>query len=73
MKWDTSAREAYQQTFDGRAHDSYYIYKVSAGTWRAGRFWFNRDVDFRIDFSSAQEARAHVEKYDREVILIEAM
>lgn len=73
MKWDTSAREAFQQSFDGRAHDSYYIYKVRTGTWRAGRFWFNRDVDFRIDFSSAQVARDYIERYDREAVLIEAM
>jgi hypothetical protein len=73
MKWETSAREAYQQAFDGRAHDSYYIYKVSAGVWRAGRFTFNRDVDFRIDFSSAKVARDYIEVYDREAVLITAM
>lgn len=73
MKWETSARGAYQQAFDGRAHDTYYIYKVEDGQWRAGRFWFNRDVDFRIDFSSAETARNYIEIYDREAVLIEAM
>ena len=73
MKWDTRAREAYQQTFDGRAHDSYYIYKADNSLWRAGRFWFNRDVDFRIDFPSAQSARDYIEKYDSEAVLIEAL
>ena len=73
MKWETSAREAYQQSFNGRAHDSYYIYRVSAGKWRAGRFSFNRDVDFRLEFSSAQVARDYLEHYDREAVIIEAM
>jgi hypothetical protein len=72
MKWQ-GIREEYQQTFDGRAHDTYYVYKVSAGKWRAGRFTFNRDVDFRIDFSSAKVARDYLEVYDREAVLITAM
>lgn len=75
MKWKAGIKQPYQQTEEGtaRAVLYYYIYKMSAGEWRAGRWMFNHDVDFRIEFSSPQVARDYIEIYDREAVLIEAM
>lgn len=75
MEWSPGIRQPYQQTKEGtaRAVLYYYIYRSSKGHWRAGRWMFNHDVDFRIDFSSPQVARDYIEQYDREAILIEAM
>jgi hypothetical protein len=75
MKWLSKISEHYQQTEDGtaRAYVHYYIYRVSAGEWRAGRYWFNRDVDFRLRFTSAKVARDYLEIYDSEAVLITAV
>ena len=75
MEWITSVKAEYQQTEEGtaKAHRSYYIYKAENALWRAGRFSFNRDVDFRIDFPSAQSARDYLAKYDSEAVLITAV
>jgi len=75
MKWKPGIKQPYQQTEEGtaRAHDYYYIYKVQDGQWRAGRWMFNQDVDFRIDFSSPTTARHYIEHYDRDAMLIVAM
>jgi len=75
MKWMSNTKEHYQQTEEGtsRAHTHYYIYRESAGKWKAGRFMFNRDVDFRLEFSSAKVARDYLEIYDREAVLIKAV
>jgi len=73
MKWKTSAREAYQESYSGRAHAYYYIYRADNALWRAGRWMFNHDVDFRIDFPNPTAARYYIETYDQEVMLIEAM
>ena len=75
MKWQNKVTEHYQQTEPNttRAHIHYYIYKVSAGEWRAGRNWFNRDVDFRLRFSSAKVARDYIAHYDRDAVIIEGV
>ena len=73
MKWITHAQEYYQQTEQGttRGRAYYYVYRESAGKWKAGRYTFNQDVDFRMEFSSAKAARDYLEIYDREAVIIE--
>jgi hypothetical protein len=73
MEWMTTMREPYQQSKEGtsRAHAHFYLYRVKAGDWRAGRFTFGRDVDFRLTFSSAKVARAYCERYDSDAVIIE--
>ena len=75
MKWLTNTREAYQQTEQGttRAHEYYYIYRADNSLWRAGRWSFNREIEFRVEFSSAQTARDYLEHYDRDAVLITAV
>ena len=75
MKWKTGAREPYQVTEEGttKAHLYYYIYKADNGLWRGGRWAFNRDIDFRVDFSSAQVARDYLEHYDRDAVTIQEL
>jgi len=74
MKWITHPQEYYQQTEQGtsRAHSHYYVYRESARHWKAGRYMFNQDVDFRLEFSSAKVARDYLEIYDRDAVIIEA-
>lgn len=66
MKWKNNARELYQESEQGKAHAYYYIYRIAPSDWRAGRYWFGREVDFRLIFSSARVARWYLEKYDEE-------
>lgn len=77
MNWATSKREAYQVTADGeaKAHEYYYLYKVTNGDWRAGRKSYGQEIDFRLKFSSASVARWYCEKYDseKEALIITAM
>ena len=75
MKWTTSVREPYQQTQENtsRAHLYYYIYKAENRLWRGGRWAFNREIEFRLEFSSAQVARDFLEIYDRDALVIEAV
>ena len=75
MKWKTTAREPYQVTEEGtaRAHLYYYIYRVDRGLWRGGRWAFNRDIDFRVDFTSAQVARDYLAHYDRDAVIIQQL
>jgi len=75
MKWKSTITEAYQETAEGtaRAHSKYYVYKVRLGVWRAGRYTFGQDVDFRMQFTSARVARLYLEHYDREALVITAI
>jgi len=73
MNWITGIREPYQESGAGRGHAYYYVYRVSSGNWRAGRYWLSRDVDFRLQFSSAKVARAYCQQYDNEIVIIEAV
>ena len=66
MKWKTSVREPYQISELGKACEYYYIWRESAGKWRAGRYTLGREIDFRLEFSSAKVARAYCERYDEE-------
>jgi len=69
MKWtgaDTNA--VYQRTGYGesKAFKYLYIWEESAGKWRAGRYTLGREIDFRLEFTSARDARAACELYDEE-------
>lgn len=75
MKWTSIITEAYQETAEGtaRAHSKYYIYKAGFGEWYAGRYAFGRDIDFRIQFTSARVARDYLATYDREAMIVTAV
>jgi hypothetical protein len=75
MKWNSKITEPYQETVTGtaRAHSKYYIYRMDRGEWRAGRYAFGRDVDFRLEFTSAKVARDYLAIYDREAVIITAV
>ena len=62
----------YQRTSEGeaRAHAYYYVYRVAQSSWVAGRYWFNKEVNYRIKFKSAKQARAYCEAKDREAVII---
>lgn len=66
MKWNGGTQELYQYSDEGKACAYYYIWRESAGKWRAGRYWLGRDVDFRLEFSSGKVARWYCERYDEE-------
>ena len=73
VKWKSTITEAYQETAEGtaRAHSKYYIYKVRIGVWRAGRYSFGEDIDFRdMQFTSARVARLYVADYDKKALVI---
>lgn len=73
MKWGTRIGRI-QITIKGtpRAHLYYYIRHEGAHQWKAGRYWFGQEVDFRdITFRTSAAARAYCEKKDREAIIIE--
>ena len=67
MKWKNSARELYQISETGKACEYYYIWRESAGKWRAGRYWLKREINFRLEFSSAKIARWYCEQYDKDL------
>lgn len=75
MKWNSRLTESYQETVTGtaRAHSKYYIYKAGFGEWYAGRYAFGRDIDFRIQFTSAQAARNYIATYDEEALIVTAV
>ena len=69
MKWQGAEEGAvYQRTGYGESKTFryLYVYEESAGKWRAGRYWLGREVDFRLEFSSAKVARWYCERYDEE-------
>jgi hypothetical protein len=71
MKWQDEAifqRTAYNSA---KAHKYYYVFQAEEGKWKAGRFWFSREIDYRLSFKSAEQARAYCEKQDREALVIE--
>jgi hypothetical protein len=72
MRWVGTDNDAvYQRTGEGesKAFKYLYIWEESAGKWRAGRYTLGREIDFRLEFSSAKEARAYCEQYDKEKAL----
>lgn len=71
MKWQDEAifqRTSYKSA---KAHKYYYVFEAKEGEWKAGRFWFSREIDYRLTFKTAQEARAYCEKKDEETLIIE--
>lgn len=72
--WRDGIGEIWQRTKQGtsHAHNYYYVYRLSGGCWRAGRYWFNKEIDFRLDFSSAKVAREYCALYDKERTVIVA-
>ena len=69
MKWEGDTRGVYQRTEGGKAHRYYYVWQEGKGKWRAGRYTLGREVDFRLEFSSAKVAREYCEIYDKEKAL----
>lgn len=72
MKWAGAETNAvYQRTGYGesKAFKYLYIWEESAGKWRAGRYTLGREIDFRLEFSSAKVARAYCDIYDKEKAL----
>jgi hypothetical protein len=70
MKWKDDVRCNYQKSYPGKAHYYYYVWKQRKGVWKAGRFWLAREVDFWAEsFTTAKEARAYCEQYDKEKAL----
>ena len=73
MKWNNEGK-IHQRTVGGeRAHKYYYIWEIKGGRWIAGRYWFSREIDYRLTFPSAERARAYCEKKDRETVVIEGV
>ncbi len=74
LSWRDGIGEIWQRTKPGSTHayNYYYVYRLSGGHWRAGRFWFNREIDFRLDFSSAKVARDYCAIYDKDSTVIVA-
>jgi hypothetical protein len=74
LLWRDGIGERWQRTKKGStyAHNYYYVYRLSGSHWRAGRYWFNEEIDFRLDFSSAEVARAYCAIYDKDRAVIVA-
>jgi hypothetical protein len=75
MKWGTRIGRI-QITIKGtpRAHWYYYIRREGAHDWRAGRYWFGREVDYQgKSFRTSAQARAYCEAKDSEAVIIEAV
>ena len=73
MQWGTRIGKI-QITVKGtpRAHWYYYIRREGAHDWRAGRYWFNHEVDYQgKSFRTSAQARAYCEAKDREAVVIE--
>lgn len=67
MRWQGVENNAvYQRTEynQAKAHNYYYVWRESAGKWKAGRFTLGREIDFRLEFSNAKTARAYCAGYD---------
>jgi hypothetical protein len=75
MKWGTRIGRI-QKSIDGtaRAHLYYWIRRDDAHNWKAGRYWFNQEVEYQGKvFRTPAQARAYCERMDREAIIIEAV
>ena len=63
----------YQHTSEGeaRAHAYYYVYRVAQTSyWVAGRYWLGGEVDYRIKFESASQAREYCQLKDQSAVII---
>jgi len=75
MIWGTRIGKI-QITIKGtpRAHWYYYIKREGAHNWKAGRYWFGQEIDFRDKvFTTSAQARAYCERVDKEAVIIEAL
>jgi hypothetical protein len=74
LLWRDGIGEIWQRTKPNStyAHSYYYVYRLGGGHWRAGRYWFSREIDFRLDFSSAKAARDYFALYDKDSTVIVA-
>ena len=73
MKWlDTDRIYQLTETGEAKAHPYYYVYRVAQSYWVAGRYWFDREIDFRIKFETAEIAREYCELVDRDTLVITA-
>lgn len=74
LQWRDGIGEIWQRTKPNStyAYNYYYVYRLSGGHWRAGRYWFNSEIDFRLDFSSAKVARDYCAIYDKDSTVIVA-
>ena len=74
LKWRDGIGERWQRTKPNTtyAYNYYYVYRLRGNHWRAGRYWFNEEIDFRLDFSSAKVARDYCALYDKESTVIVA-
>jgi len=79
MEW-TPMRGRIQITPKGtpRAFLYYYVVREGAYRYRAGRYWFNREVDFTFNgspvvFPTSKLAREFCELHDEKTLVIEAV
>jgi hypothetical protein len=73
MKWNNEGA-VFQRTIAGeRAHKYYYIWEIEGGRWIAGRFWFAREIDYRLTFQTREKAQAHCEREDKKAVIIEGI
>lgn len=68
MRW-SNIDDSLQMTEHTTARACLYYFVRLVGdrdnmNWIAGRFWFGREVAFRLQFTTAQEARDHCLAYD---------
>jgi len=73
MKWNNEGA-VFQRTIEGeRAHKYYYIWEIEGGRWIAGRFWFSREIDYRLTFATRERAQSHCEREDKKAVIIEGI
>lgn len=71
MKWCEEGIFQRTKYASARAYKYYYVFEEKKGKWIAGRFWFNREIDYRKTFKTAEKARNYCEKVDRDTLVIE--
>ena len=72
MKWDIS-HGGFQRSTHGttKAYPYYYVARVGHGSYLAGRYWFNHEVDYgRITFTTPNQARKYCEQKDRDAVVL---
>jgi len=74
MEWLDTDR-IFQRTAEGSAtvHPYFYVYRVAQSYWVAGRYWFNREIDYRVRFEAAEDARDYCEMKERETLVVTAI
>lgn len=75
MKW-TTRRGRVWRTLEGttRACAYYWVKREINGQYVAGRYWFNRDVQYlNITFNSLAKAKAFCKMKDDSALIIEEM